>query len=239
MSLGERELKKMICTCVRDLGHEVDLREFTEWLEANYEFDDDDLKVSPSRPNEFAYQQRIRNLKSHNRYVSGVGICELGYGAYIRWIDSETYVFGSLENGLCPKEAISVLEAVHRSAVVSAFDYLVAELGGKRLGWVRKARILDGMDVDIVLPNEVDEGATCRFIKVFSTTHRVGRLGSLGIGFELSGEFSRLLEMADGYATVAVMVVMEPSVDAMSFGGFSLLEGDDLMKRIEGGMLRI
>lgn len=239
MALRESDLKRMIRVCVDDLGHEVTLAEFADWIFANHHFDDDDLLVSLSRPNEFVYEQRIRNLKSHNSYVSGVGLCEIGDGAYIRWVDARTYVLGNLYSSTCPSEVDVVLANVHEAAIVSAFDYLVSLLGGRRLKWITKARLVADDTFDIILPNSADEGRTCQFVKVLSTTHKVARIGALDVAFELSRDFMRLMTLSEGYDTVGVIVVMAPGADMLSFGSFELLCGDRLSSRVKDGVLRV
>lgn len=239
MALRESDLKRMIRVCVDDVGHEVTLTEFADWIFTNHHFDDDDLLVSPSRPNEFVYQQRIRNLKSHNSYVSGVGLCEIGGGAYIRWVDSRAYVLGNLYSSARSPEVDAVLTSVQEAAIPSAFDYLVSLLGGRRLKWVTKARLVKDDAFDIILPNPADEGRTCQFVKVLSTTHKVARIGSLDVAFELPRDFLRLMELSEGYDTVGAVVVMAPGADILSFGNFELLCGGRLSSRVRDGVLRV
>lgn len=237
MALTEIDAARLIRRCVGECSREVSLGEFNDWLESNYSFDDDDLQVSPSRPNEFKYRQVIRNLKSHNSRVEGVPICEVGFGSYLRWLDSGGYVFGNLDVGTQSSDIDGWLASMHDSAIDWYLNRQVACLGGRRLDWVRKARRVGGDVVDLVIPNTGDKGRTSTFCRVLSTTRKCRGQRSMDVCFPISDGLLELCRLSEGFDTVFVVVVCDPMANAVSFKGCREFTADMVLAGTNGGVL--
>lgn len=239
MAMTERDVARLTGVCVHDFGREVSLSEFKNWLDAgkNYDFDDDDLRLSPSRRNECRYQQIVRNMRCHNTRVTGVPIREIGFGSYFRWLDGNGYLIGNLDEGTQPSEIDVYLRDMQAGAVAWFRDRTIACLGGRRLDWVNKIREADDGIFDLVVPNASDEGRTCTLCRVLSTTHKWNDSKCMDVHFDMSDELVSLCKSCSGFDIVKVVVVCDPIPNQDSFKYCLELTADEVMARMAGGRL--
>lgn len=86
-NLSEENLVEFLLMKLR-AERRVSLSEFKRAVRAGFVLTQHDLSPSPSRPNELRYEQRCRNLKSHNKFPRDI----IGYENQVFYLIEDTHI---------------------------------------------------------------------------------------------------------------------------------------------------